>query len=283
MITLDNVTFTYNRHRPDALTDVSARIPEGLHLLLGENGAGKTTLLHVIAGLLNPDQGSCLADGLAVWPRNPEALSRSFFLGVDTELPFDTLADAAHRHAVFYPEFSADDLRENLAAFGLDERQKLRSLSAGNRQKALVSYALALHTPILLLDEPANGLDIDSRKELRRMIARTMREGQTIIVSTHVVNDLEALFDGLIVLSRSHLLVSAPLAAVGRALEFVSMANPLPQGEALYQEPDGPRFKAVLAAATPEADSAVDIQLLYSSLMSPARDAIISAINESAE
>ncbi len=278
MITLDNLTFSYRRHMPAAVSSASASIPDGLHLLLGENGAGKTTLLHLIAGLQRPDEGQCLIDGSPVWPRNPSAQSRMFFLPDTLEPPFDTMADMARLHGAFYTTFSADEMTANLASFGLDAGMKLRRMSLGMRRKAMLSYALSLHADVLLLDEPANGLDIDSRKELRRMIGRSVAPGQTVIVSTHMVHDLEPLFDGLIMLSQSKLLLDSPVWEIASRFSFVTTTAPT--DGALYQEPDGPRFRAITVGdGSDETSSDIDYTLLYSAIMSPSRDAILNHIN----
>ncbi|MDE7452432.1 MAG: ATP-binding cassette domain-containing protein, partial [Paramuribaculum sp.] len=79
MIELKDVSYRY-RVGLEALTGITASIPEGIHLLLGENGAGKTTLLHIISGLLFPNTGCCEIDGLKMADRTPEALSKVFFL-----------------------------------------------------------------------------------------------------------------------------------------------------------------------------------------------------------
>lgn len=276
MIQFDNLTFAYRRGRVPAIAGVSATVPEGLHLLLGENGAGKTTLLHLMAGLQCPTEGQCTVDGEAVWPRHPATQCRTFFLPDTTDVPFSTMNEMGRLHGPFYPHFSADDLAEYLDSFGIPGDMKLKEMSLGMRRKAMLAYALALHTEVLLLDEPANGLDIDSRKEFRRLLGRSMRDGQTVVVSTHTVHDLGTLFDGLLLLSGGHLLVARPVWEIAGLLTFATLAAP--SAEALYQEPDGPVFRAILPNDG-GTESPVDFTLLYSAIMSPSRDAILAILN----
>lgn len=276
MIEFNNLTFTYRRGWAPAVADVTAALPEGLHLLLGENGAGKTTLLHLMTGLQRPTEGDCTLDGEPVWPRHPATQRRTFFLPDAAEVPFSTMNEMARLHGVFYPDFSAGDLAEYLDSLGIDPAMKFKEMSLGMRRKALLAYALALHTEVLLLDEPANGLDIDSRKEFRRLLGRSMREGQTVVVSTHTVHDLGTLFDGLLLLSGGHLLVARPVWEISSLLTFATV--PGPTDAALYQEPDGGVFRAILPNDG-AMESPVDFTLLYSAIMSPSRDAILNILN----
>lgn len=276
MIEFDNLTFTYGRGRVPAVAGVTAALPEGLHLLLGENGAGKTTLLHLMAGLQCPTSGNCMVDGEPIWPRRPSTQRRTFFLPDAADVPFATMDEMARLHGVFYPAFSTGDMAEYLDSLGIGATMKLKEMSLGMRRKALLAYALALHTDVLLLDEPANGLDIDSRKEFRRLLGRSMREGQTVVVSTHTVQDLGAMFDGLLLLSAGHLLVARPVWEISSLLTFATV--PCPCGEALYQEPDGAVFRAILPNED-GVESPVDFTLLYSAIMSPSRDAILDILN----
>ncbi len=108
-------------------------------------------------------------------------------------MPADTISTLARLHGrVFYPRFDSAMLDENLAAFGINPSIPLSSMSLGQR-KAIAAYAPALRADILLLDEPANGLDIGSRDILRSLMARCVEPGQTVIVSTHTTADLQPL------------------------------------------------------------------------------------------
>ncbi|MDO4319135.1 MAG: ABC transporter ATP-binding protein [Bacteroidales bacterium] len=280
MITLDNVSYRYRKCMPDALDGITAQVSPGIYLLLGENGAGKTTLLHLIAGLLTPTTGTCDLDGDSLSARRPTVMRRVFFLSDDMDMPFATVNEAVRRHAQFYPTFSVEALQANLSDFGLTGDERLKDLSLGSRHKSLVAYALALGTEVLLLDEPANGLDIDAKKSLRRMIARSMTDDRTIIVSTHTVYDLEALFDGLLLLSHGSMLISRPTWQIAARLGFVTSTTPLP--DALYQEPEAGIFRAIVKGDGDD-ESAVNYSLLYSAVMSDARDRILSIINTDTE
>ncbi len=106
MITFNNLCYRYPKG-PEALSDITAAISPGIHLLLGENGTGKTTLLHIIAGLLYPTAGSVEIDGMSPRLRQPALLEKIFFLGDDMTLPGGTALAFAHTAAKAYAGFDA--------------------------------------------------------------------------------------------------------------------------------------------------------------------------------
>ncbi len=263
MIVLNNLTYRY-RKGAEALTDVSASIGSGIQLLLGENGAGKTTLLHIIAGLLYPSSGECLVDGADISKRTPSQLSRVFFLGDNMPFPAKTINEMVRIHAVFYPGFDQEQLNRNLSSFGFTGDEPIAKLSLGNRHKAQVAYALALRTDVLLLDEPANGLDIAAKQALQTMIASNVSEEQTVIISTHTVNDFQNLFDGVIVLSRSRLLLSKTTDDIVSRIAF--RVSPIPAVNPVYEESRINLFHSI-TENTDDTDSDIDYILLYNAIM----------------
>lgn len=275
MITLDNVTFSYRKGQ-EALSNISAQIDKGIHLLLGENGAGKTTILHVMAGLLKPQMGTCLIDGEVMSARSPKAMASVFFLPEDMQFGAKTINDFAKFHSPFYPTFSAEVLKENLNDFGLTGDEPLKSLSLGNRKKTNIAYALALRTSVLLLDEPANGLDIDSKKALQTILARCITEEQTVIISTHTVWDLQNLFEGVIVLHKSNLVLAMPIWEITERVAFVDSSE-CPDG-VLYQEQDVAGYHAIVPNDS-GIETNVNFTLLYTGLRSDNGDKILAQLN----
>lgn len=276
MITLDNIRYYYYRGN-DAIADVSAVIPSGIHLLLGENGAGKTTLLRIIAGLLIPQKGECLIDGENVKLRLPSTLQKVFMLPDNMELPTRTINKFAEIHGRFYPNFSPDTLADNLREFGFDGNEDLSKMSLGMRHKAIVAYAISLRPEVLLLDEPANGLDITSKKALRNMLARCNDENQCVIISTHTVSDLKELYDGLIVLSKGKILLCRPTWEISEAIACID--TPVPPVNKIFMEQSLGLFHSIV----PNTEGIVtdlNYHLLYMALMSPERDTILEIINQ---
>lgn len=248
-----------------ALTGVSALMGAGINLLLGPNGAGKTTLMKVMCGLLQPSAGQCLVDGADISARKPSALSEVFYLSDDCTLPLGSVSEMARRHAVFYPNFSMDLLKANLSAFGMTGDEQFKRMSLGNRKKANVAYALSLRTKVLLLDEPANGMDISSKKILARVIASSLREDQTMVVATHVVHDLQNLFDSVTVLRGGMVALSESVDELTSKYAFV-VSEQLPSN-AIYYERVLNGFHCILPNDG-TMESHIDYELLYGCLTS---------------
>ncbi len=263
MITLDQLTYAY-RKGTEALTNASASIGGGVYLLLGENGAGKTTLLHVIAGLLYPTLGRCLLDGEPMSLRRPEEMTRVFFLGDNMEFPACSIEEMTEIHAIFYPRFDPDMLRRNLAQFGLTGKERLDKLSLGNRHKSQVAYALSLCADLLLLDEPANGLDISSRATLQAMFAGSVGPEQTVIVSTHVIADLQNLYDGVIILSHGQIKLADTIDALLERVAFT--VSPIPPVNAIYSERRLVTFHSIVKAGSIPESADVDYLLLFNAI-----------------
>ena len=276
MITLENVSFSYRRGA-EALRGVSARIGEGVHLLLGENGAGKTTLLHVMAGMLYPSEGKCSIDGVDTSLRLPLTQQRVFLLGDEMVFPARTINEFRSIHSQFYPTFSQEMLESALSAFGMTGDEPLDRMSLGTRKKAHIAYALSLRVPVLLLDEPANGLDIDSRKILRRLMSECISPEQTVVVSTHSVVDFGPLYDGVLVLHRSGLILAMTTMAILSRLAFP--VTPVRPDDALYVEQELGVYRSIVPNEDSDPMTDIDYALLYSALMSRQSDEILNRLN----
>lgn len=276
MIEIDHLTYAYRRGFT-AINDATASIAPGIHLLLGENGAGKTTLLRLIAGLLFPTVGTVRVNDSLTTDRRPSTLKKVFMLPDAIDIPAQTILDFAGMHSRFYPTFSQEIFDQNLQDFHLTGHEVFTQLSLGLRHKSLLAYVIALGVDVLLLDEPANGLDIDSKKALRNMLARCTSPEQTVIISTHTVSDLRELYDGLIVLSRGKLLIARPTWKIAERISCVS--SPIPPAEAIFTE-QGPGVFLSIVPNQGQEDSDLNYALLYSALMSAARDVLLHKIND---
>ena len=274
MIDIKNLSFNYNKGYKE-LDNINANLGTGVHLLLGENGAGKTTLLHVIAGLLFAKEGSCSIDGNDISLRNPSDMSKVFFMPEDITFPAKSINDFAKIHSPFYPTFSEELFRQNLDIFHLTGDEPLSSLSLGNRKKANLAYVMALGSDVLLLDEPTNGLDINAKKELLKIMVGSLREDQTVIVSTHTVWDLKNLFESVMMLRRGNLLLSMSTEEISSKLAF--MASTTPSANALYLEQDMNGFRWI-EKNIDGIETEINFSLIYSALMSDAAQKVLDAL-----
>lgn len=274
MIDIKNLSFNYNKGYK-ALDNINANLGAGVHLLLGENGAGKTTLLHVIAGLLFAKEGSCSIDGNDISLRRPCDMSKVFFMPEDITFPAKNINDFAKIHSQFYPTFNEEIFRQNLEIFHLTGNESFSSLSLGNRKKANLAYVMALGSDVLLLDEPTNGLDINAKKELLKIMVGSLREDQTVIVSTHTVWDLKNLFESVMMLRRGNLLLSMSTEEIGSKLSF--MASTAPSPNALYIEQDMDGFRWIEKNIDGN-ETEINFSLIYSALMSNAAQNVLDAL-----
>ena len=274
MIDIKNLSFNYNKGYK-ALDNINANLGAGVHLLLGENGAGKTTLLHVIAGLLFAKEGLCSIDGNDISLRRPCDMSKVFFMPEDITFPAKNINDFAKIHSQFYSTFNEEIFRQNLEIFHLTGNESFSSLSLGNRKKANLAYVMALGTDVLLLDEPTNGLDINAKKELLKIMVGSLREDQTVIVSTHTVWDLKNLFESVMMLRRGNLLLSMSTEEIGSKLSF--MASTAPSPNALYIEQDMDGFRWIEKNIDGN-ETEINFSLIYSALMSNAAQNVLDAL-----
>lgn len=201
-----DLTKTYGKNR--ALDHVTVTLTSGIYGLLGTNGAGKTTLINSLTGVLRPDFGKMMLDGIAV--------SGDQYLTMLGYLP---------QYPRFYPHFSVEEfldymcevkavpkvvrkdrINNLLSTVNLSNvrGQKIRTLSGGMRQRVGIAQAMLNNPQVLILDEPTAGLDPQERIRFRNLIAEFSGD-RTIIIATHIVSDVEFLADQILLLKKGRL------------------------------------------------------------------------------
>jgi ABC-2 type transport system ATP-binding protein len=190
-----------------ALNDCDLRIPSG-HVvgLVGPNGAGKTTLLHLAVGLLAPSAGTLSVLGRPP-AADPEQLARVGFVAQDTPTYARlTVADHLRFGAQMNPGWDDAMARLRIAELDLDLDQSAGSLSGGQRAQLALTLAVAKRPELLILDEPVASLDPLARREFLQRLMEFVAEGEvSVVLSSHLVADLERVCDYLIVLVDSRL------------------------------------------------------------------------------
>jgi ABC-2 type transport system ATP-binding protein len=181
-----------------ALDAVSFDIPQGEFFgLLGPNGAGKTTLISILAGLTRPSGGRVAVMGLDV--QRDAAAARKALGVVPQELVFDpffTVREALTiQSGYFGVRHNGAWITELLDHLGLADKAdvNMRQLSGGMKRRVLVAQALVHRPPVIVLDEPTAGVDVELRQTLWAFIARLNREGHTVLLTTHYLEEAEAL------------------------------------------------------------------------------------------
>jgi len=233
MITLNDLNFAYKRNKP-VLEKLNIGLAPGhIYGLLGKNGEGKTTLLDILIGQLFPVSGTCTVLGETPSQRKTGFLQKIYLLPEDLNLPDVTAAGYKTMYSVFYPTFREDLWNTCVAEFEINTADRLFKMSMGQKKKVAIAMALAAHTPVLLMDEPTNALDIPSKAVFRKLVATCIEEEQTIVISTHQVRDLESLIDSVLILENHRILLDRGLDEVSEKL-FFRLVN---QGEpVLYTE-----------------------------------------------
>src|ERR1700732_2034479 len=204
-IQINNVKKRYQSLQ--ALSGISLSIEEGEFFgLLGPNGAGKTTLISIVAGLKRADSGS-----VSIHRREllSDYGSGRFKLGVvPQELVFDpffTVRETLRMQSGYYGLRNNDAwIDEIMANLDLTEKAdaNMRALSGGMKRRVLVAQALVHRPPVIVLDEPTAGVDVELRQTLWKFIARLNREGHTIVLTTHYLEEAESLCDRIAMLRR---------------------------------------------------------------------------------
>jgi len=181
-----------------ALNDVSLDVGHGEFFgLLGPNGAGKTTMISILAGLARATSGTASVCGYDVVSEYKQA-RRSLGV-VPQELvydPFFTVRETLRLQSGYFGLRSNDDwIDEILANLGLADKAdaNMRALSGGMKRRVLVAQALVHRPPVIILDEPTAGADVDLRRTLWEFISRLNKEGHTILLTTHYLEEAEAL------------------------------------------------------------------------------------------
>jgi ABC-2 type transport system ATP-binding protein len=207
-----------------ALRDCSLSLPTSRVIaLVGPNGAGKTTLLHLATGLLQPTSGSIRVLG-EVPGADPEILGRVGF--VAQEMPLYrtfTVAEMLRFGEQLNPTWDRDLAVSRIESLSIPLTQKVGTLSGGQRGQVSLAIALAKRPELLLLDEPLASLDPLARRDFLAALMESVAEhGVSVVLSSHLVSDLERVCDHLVVLRNGHVAVEGGIGALVRSHRLVS-------------------------------------------------------------
>jgi ABC-2 type transport system ATP-binding protein len=238
-----------------AVNDISFALDHGVTGLLGPNGAGKSTILHMIAGLLAPSAGTVTVAGVA--PRGHPQVYHEIGLVPEPEAvyPFLTARQfvmAMARLQGMEPRAAAEATVRAIGAVELEDAQdrQIGTYSKGMRQRAKVAAALVHDPPILLLDEPFNGMDPRQRLQMMDLLRAMAGEGRTILFSSHILEEVERLAERVLVIVAGRMAASGDFREIrrlmtdrphtftlrssdDRALAAALMADPVTAGVAL--------------------------------------------------
>ena len=197
-----------------ALNEVSLNVPRGsVYALLGRNGSGKSTLIQLLLGLLSPTRGRSEIFGDDSQSLTPATLGRIGHTPENHPLPSSLrIRDAAAFQRASFPAWDETTFRVVIEPFALLPTQKIGQLSRGQRAGLAIALAMAPRPDLLVMDDPALGLDPLARRTLlEAMLLATRRAGTTIFFTSHLLDDVERVADHVAVLDRSVLRVACPL------------------------------------------------------------------------
>jgi ABC-2 type transport system ATP-binding protein len=200
-----------------ALEDCTLEIPAGsVTALVGPNGAGKTTLLNLAVGLSRPTTGTIAVLGADPSADAASSRSRIGFVAQDHPLHGSlTVAESLTYGRKLNPTWDDDLARARIEALHLPLGKKVSKLSGGQRAQVALTLALAKRPELLLLDEPVASLDPLARREFMQSLMQAVAAGGiTVVLSSHIVADLERVCDHIVILSRAHTQLAAPIEEV---------------------------------------------------------------------
>ena len=237
-IILDNVSYTYQEGTPfasAALSDVSLTIEDGSYTaIIGHTGSGKSTILQLLNGLLVPTKGSVRVFDTLITPTSVNKQIRQIRKQVGLVFQFaenQIFEETVLKDVAFGPQnfgVSVEEAeaiaREKLALVGIDESLFERSpfeLSGGQMRRVAIAGILAMEPSILVLDEPTAGLDPIGRKELMTLFKKLHQDGITIVLVTHLMDDVAEFADQVYVMEKGKLVKSGKPSLVFQNLEFM--------------------------------------------------------------
>ncbi len=243
-----------------ALDALTLEVPAGRVVgLLGRNGSGKTTLIHTACGLILPTEGTCqtLGEDCAVLD-SPQLNRIGVVFQEERFVDWMTVRQQLEFNSSFYPGWDQARERRLLEDLEIDPKRKISQLSTGDRQKVAILLAVCHHPALLLLDEPVSALDPIIRNRLLRFLVDLIAEdGCTILVSSHVLTDVEKIVDWILCLDRGRLVTNEALDDLQESYAEWIVSSADAQLPKVYSEPwvlshEGDDLQARLLVRIPE-------------------------------
>lgn len=207
LVEIRNLTKIYDKKKT-ALNGLNLTLQRGRIIgLLGPNGSGKTTLIKIMNGLLTPTEGEILIHGEKPGPGTKARVSY---------LPERTYLSAGKKVSEllaffedFYEDFRPERAREMLASLNIDENARIKTLSKGTREKVQLILVMSRDADLFVLDEPIAGVDPAARDYIIRTIITNYNENATVLLSTHLISDIENILDEVVFLKEGNLVLHA--------------------------------------------------------------------------
>ena len=210
-ISINNLSKVYDNGF-NALKNINLSIKKGeIFAMLGPNGAGKTTLISIICGIVNPSSGNVSVDNFDIINDYRETRSRIGLVPQELTLEqFETVFNnVSYSRGLYGKKPDPNHIEKILKQLSLWDKKdlKLRKLSGGMKRRVLIAKALSHEPSILFLDEPTAGVDVELRKEMWKVVEQLRKTGVTIILTTHYIEEAEAIADRVGVINQGEIIV----------------------------------------------------------------------------
>jgi len=210
-ISINNLSKTYDNGF-NALKTINLEIKKGeIFAMLGPNGAGKTTLISIICGIVKPSGGKVTVDGFDIIDDYRETRSRIGLVPQELTLEqFETVFNnVSYSRGLYGKKPNPDHIEKILKQLSLWDKkdQRLRQLSGGMKRRVLIAKALSHEPTILFLDEPTAGVDVELRQDMWKVVEELRKTGVTIILTTHYIEEAEAIADRVGVINQGEIIV----------------------------------------------------------------------------
>jgi ABC-2 type transport system ATP-binding protein len=240
-----------------AVDGLNLTIPRGtVYGLIGRNGAGKTTTLRLLAGVRLPDRGTACVLGREMWSAPPVERAKTAYVSQLQRLhEWMTTEELCHYASHFYERWDSAYARELADHFGVAWDRPIGWMSGGQQRKAAIAIAFAARPQVLILDEPAGGLDPIARRDLVSRIVDILSRGDgcTVVLSTHIISDLERIAEHVGIMEDGRMVESARLDELqtsARRVQVIFEGSGPPAGfripGAVRSKVDGPVVSAVV-------------------------------------
>ena len=193
-----------NYGEKQVLNNITLTVPRGKIIgLLGKNGTGKTTLIKLINGLLTPTEGEIIFEGEKIGPQSKLNIA---YLPERTYLDKSmTINETLKFFKEFYSNFDIDKAKDLLKKLDIDENQKIIKMSKGMQEKVQLVLVMSRKADLYILDEPLGGVDPATRDYILDTILTNFNEGASIIISTHLISDIERILDEVIFIDKGEI------------------------------------------------------------------------------
>lgn len=226
VIRVEAVTVRYGKQL--AVEDAALSVPRGsVYALLGRNGAGKSSLVRCMVGLQKPEKGSISFFGDDVWRNRARLMNRVGIVPEDPDAPpAMTVAQIADFCGRLHARWDASTVEARLSRFGIDPQKRFGNLSKGQKKQVMLAIALATSPDVLILDDPALGLDVVARKSLFDEVIKELADrGITVFITTHELAAIEVLADRVAIMRGGRVVLDEDMETLKQRFRRIRFAS----------------------------------------------------------